>query len=227
MSRAELVKNYLDGQLSRRVFIRGMIATGVSAAAALSYAGILEAEPAAAAIVNFYLVMEDFQFDTPAHLVQGQGVEFANHGATAHNARDTSGLRLFNTGSVNPAGAHVIGALPGAGIYPYKCDDTGHPAMNGRLRVPVVATPPSAGLGSTFLIRWAAAAVSLPPGRVFDVQRRRPGTTAFASWRSGVTSKAANVTPTRRGNYAFRARVRRLSNGATSLWSTPATIHVT
>ena len=48
MSRAELVQGYLDGQLSRRVFIRRLVATGVSAAAALSYAGLLEAAPAGA-----------------------------------------------------------------------------------------------------------------------------------------------------------------------------------
>ena len=99
--------------------------------------------------------------------------------------------------------------------------------MTGRLRVPILATPGTARLGTTFAIRWAAPSAALPTGRVFDVQRRRPGTTTYAAWRSGVTSKAANLTPTRRGTYAFRARVRRPLNGATSLWSAPATIRVT
>jgi plastocyanin len=226
MSRHELVQGYLDGQLSRRVFIRRLVATGVSAAAALSYAGLLETTPAAAAFVDFYLVVDDVGFvPTPAQLQQGQGVQFANHSTHTHSARDTSGTGLFNTGPILPQGQAVIPALPGAGIYPYRCEQ--HTNVTGRLRVPILATPSTAGLGSSFTIRWASPSATLPSGRVFDVQRKRPGSNTFSAWRTGVTSKAASVTPTRRGSFAFRARVRRVSNGATSLWSAPATIQVT
>ncbi len=226
MSRAELVQSYRDGQLSRRVFIRGMIATGVSAASALAYAGILESTPAGAApIADFYLVMEDNFFrSTPTPLQQGQGVEFANHGASAHNARETSGMGLFDTGLVPAAGAATIDPLPGAGDYGYRCDDNGHVAMRGRLRVPVVATPRQAPLGRRFTVRWAKAAP--PPGLRFDVQRRRPGARGYANWRRGVTARAAVFRPTRRGTWAFRARVRRPSTGKASRWSQPVTIRV-
>lgn len=224
MSRSELVQNYLDGQLSRRVFIRGMIATGVSAAAALSYAGLLEAAPAGATVSDYYLVIADFAFTTPVSLEQAQGVEFANHGNTVHRARADTGVAPFDTGDIPPSGAGFIAPLPGAGIYPYHC--VHHTSMTGRLRVPILATPSSAGLGTTFTIRWADASVTLPAGRAFDVQRRRPGAANFTAWRTGVTAKAANVTPTQRGDYAFRARLRRTANGVTSLWSLPATIHV-
>jgi hypothetical protein len=71
VSREELVERYLDGQLSRRVFIRRLIATGVTTAAALSYASILEALPADAAVADFYLVIQDFSFAfNPAWLAE-------------------------------------------------------------------------------------------------------------------------------------------------------------
>jgi plastocyanin len=221
-----LVQGYLDGQLSRRVFIRRLVATGVSAAAALSYAGLLETTPAAAALIDFYLVVDDTGFQpTPAVLAQGQGAEFSNNSESVHNARDTSGTALFNTGAMAPHAHGFIPPLPGAGVYPYRCDH--HTQLKGKLKVPVLATPSSANLGSSFVIRWAAPSVTLPAGRVFDVQRRRPGQTNFTAWRSGVRSKAISVKPTRRGTFAYRARVRRVSNGATTLWSAPATIQVT
>ena len=43
MSREELVGAYVDGHLSRRVFIRSLVAVGVSAAAAITYADTLAA----------------------------------------------------------------------------------------------------------------------------------------------------------------------------------------
>ena len=121
MSRSELVQNYLDGQLSRRVFIRGMIASGVSAAAALSYAGLLEAAPAGATATDFYLVITDFAFPTPVQLAQDQGVEFANHGSNVHNARDTTGMRALQ---------HRSGGASRRGFR-------GCPSRRGHLPVPV------------------------------------------------------------------------------------------
>ena len=120
MSRAELVQGYLDGQLSRRVFIRRLVATGVSAAAALSYAGLLEAAPAGAVPADFYLVISDVAFNngSPANLTQGQGVEFANHGGVAHTARDTSGLQLFDTGSIPPQAVATVACAAGRGPVP-------------------------------------------------------------------------------------------------------------
>ncbi len=41
MSEEELVSAYLDGHISRRVFVRRLVATGVSAAAAASLAGLV------------------------------------------------------------------------------------------------------------------------------------------------------------------------------------------
>jgi hypothetical protein len=53
MSRQELVSAFLDGQISRRTMIRRLIAGGVSAGAAISYAQLLAPERAAAATRGF------------------------------------------------------------------------------------------------------------------------------------------------------------------------------
>lgn len=50
MSRQELVSAFLDGQISRRTLVRRLIAGGVSAGAAISYAQLLAPERAGAAI---------------------------------------------------------------------------------------------------------------------------------------------------------------------------------
>jgi hypothetical protein len=50
MSRQELVTAFLDGQISRRTLMRRLIAGGVSAGAAISYAQLLAPERAMAAI---------------------------------------------------------------------------------------------------------------------------------------------------------------------------------
>ena len=49
MSRQELVSAFLDGQISRRTLVRRLIAGGVSAGAAISYAQLLAPEHASAA----------------------------------------------------------------------------------------------------------------------------------------------------------------------------------
>ena len=66
MDRSELAQRYLEGQISRRVFIRRLVAGGVSAMAALAYADVLVSAPAAAAS-DFYIFVFDYGFTpTPA-----------------------------------------------------------------------------------------------------------------------------------------------------------------
>lgn len=224
MSRSELVQGYLDGQLSRRVFIRGLLATGVTAAAAISYAGLLESAPAGAVAADFYLVITDNQFNNgnPVNLAQGQAVGFANHGLVAHTARDTSGLALFDTVPIAPQGTAMVPAPPGAGQYPFRCDF--HNSMRGTLRVPVIATPTSGPLSTAFTITWAVAGA--PVGLKFDVDRKLPGAVNWVAWKRGVIATSAVMTPGRRGTFRFRARVRRPANGETSDWSVVRAINV-
>lgn len=47
MSREELVEGYAAGRVSRRVFVKGLVALGVTGSAAIAYANALAAAPAA------------------------------------------------------------------------------------------------------------------------------------------------------------------------------------
>jgi plastocyanin len=228
VSREELVERYLDGQLSRRVFIRRLVATGVTTVAALSYASILEALPAEAALGDFYLVIQDFAFAfNPAKLTMGQRVDFANHSFTyQHTATDTTGMGLFNTGPI-PVEGEAFVTIPSAGTYPYHCAEptSVHPAMNAQLKAPVMITPASGTVNTTFTVKWASSA--LPAGYVADVQRKAPGAMAWMAWKTGVTAISSTFKTSARGTWSFRARLRRTSNGKMSGWSNPKTVSIT
>jgi plastocyanin len=204
-----------------------LIATGVTTAAALSYASILEALPAQAAVTDFYLYVQDFSFQpTPARLAMGQNVQFACAGnAYWHTATDTTGMGLFDTGPMRPSG-YAYATIPSAGTFPYHCSEptSTHIAMNAQLKAPVVITPASGTVNTTFTVKWAAS--SLPVGYVVDVQRRAPGTTTWTSWKAGVTVLSATFKTSVRGTWSFRARLRRTSNAKMSGWSNPKTVTV-
>lgn len=226
MSREELVERYLDGQLSRRVFIRRLVLTGVTTAAALSYASILEALPADAAVTDFYLMVQDFAFFTPAKLALGQNVQFASFSHDFfHTATDTSGMALFDTGPIRPNG-YGYATIPSAGSYAYDCSEpkSVHPRMKGKLQAPVVVTPPSGNVNTTFTVKWAAG--SLPAGFVVDVQIKAPGTTAWTTWQSGFTTSSATRKFNMVGQWSIRARLRRTSNNKSSGWSTATKVNI-
>jgi hypothetical protein len=219
VSRQEIVEGYLGGQLSRRVFIRRLVATGVTAAVAINYAGLLDADPAVAGEADYYLVASDNSFSpNPLRLRQGEGTPLYNHGSAGHNAHDITGLGLFQTVAIGHYNGHGdIPAMPGAGSFDYKCDEVDHPRMVGTIKVPILVTPASGNLNTTFLIRWAPGPA--PAGLVFDVQRIKAGQRNFTAWRTGVRAGAANFHPASRGLYTFRARVRKTSNNRASGWS--------
>jgi hypothetical protein len=80
-----------------------------------------------------------------------------------------------------------------------------------------VATP--------FTVTWATGAPAT--GFVYDVQVKRPGSTSYVSWRSGVTTPSAAFIPDAgTGSYSFRARLRKTTNGTFSGWSASKTISV-
>lgn len=231
MSRDELVQGYLGGQLSRRVFVRRLIASGVSAMAALAYVDILRRAPAEAAIgPDFYLRVEDFAFygGAIARLDRGQRVEFAfaSVGLFFHSATDTSPLKLFDTDQVSPQGVAFVDRFVAAGTYPYRCkESTGtHQEMKGTIKVPITVAPAQGPLGDAFTITWASSTLNR---YVFDVQRKKPGEASFSLWKDGVTSLGSSFTPQQKGTFRFRARLHRVSNDATSGWSATKTLQVT
>ena len=111
-----------------------------------------------------------------------------------------------------------------AGTYPYHCSI--HPTlMQGTVKVPMTASPPSGPLGTTFTLTWASAA---PTGSlVFDVQRMDPGSTKFKKWQTGVTTLSATYMPALAGTYVFRTRVRDMNTGAVSKYSPKVSIVAT
>jgi plastocyanin len=230
MSRDELVRGYLDGQVSRRVFVRRLMASGVSAMAALAYVDILRTNPASAGTLgDFYVLVQDYSFTPdPAKLQKrGQRIRFNFSGSSAHthSATDVSPLALFDTGLTAPGGVKFVDRFVAAGTYAYACKQAAHESfMTGTIKVPITVRPKQGPLGDAFKIIWASGTLA---GYVFDVQRKNPGDANFTAWKTGVTTRSAMFTPGRRGTFRFRARLRRTSNGAASGWSTPKTLEVT
>ena len=182
---------------------------------------VLLAAPAAA---TESIQMRDNRYTpTLAQVAQGESVSWTNFGQVVHDSVDDSGLELFSTDIAAPPDTVSIGPLPGAGRYVYYC--TFHPEMRGRLDVPVTVSRATVGRGGEVTVRWARRQ---PPGDlVFDVQRRRPGTSAFAPWRTGIGADATRWWPNVRGTWTIRARVRNADTGEASAWSAPTPLRVT
>lgn len=161
----------------------------------------------------------------PATSRVGQGTTvawtFAQGNALPHTVTDSSGMGLFDSGMRDAGGSFVVD-LPGAGGYPYLDQTSG---ASGKVTVPVLASPPSGGLATTFTVTWSDD--KAPAGLVFDVQIRRPGA-AWVDWKTDQGGRSATFTPDGgAGTYSFRARVRDEGTGAHSNWSPSASIVVT
>ena len=198
---------------SRRWLVAGLVLAGAALPGAAS-AGTVDVE----------VTMRDNAYvHADTAVGQGQAIEFQNFGRVAHDARDGTGLGLFNSPVVSAGDSTTVGPLPGAGTYAYYC--TFHPEMTGRLRVPVTVDHGQSPAGEPVTVRWAVDRA--PSGMVFDVQRRRPGTTRFEPWRTGATALAARFWPAVRGPWGLRVRVRELTGDAVSGWSPTRTVRVT
>ena len=165
----------------------------------------------------------DFRFD-PATVAVGRGgtVVFDFVGPAHHTATDSSGLHLYDSGSVGAGGPSTWFTFEAAGIYSFVC--TPHAGMGGRVEVPMRATPRSSGLHRTFTITWASADAT--GDHVYDVRVRRPGK-PWRLWRSGVTMRSDSFRPgARTGRYRFRARMRDAVTGEASRWSAAVAIRV-
>ena len=155
----------------------------------------------------------------------GQGTTavwtFAQGNAQSHTVTDSSGIGLFDSGMRGAGGSFVVD-LPGAGSYPYLDQTSG---ASGRVAVPVLASPPAGGVGTTFTVTWSDE--QAPDDLVFDVQVRRPGA-AWVDWKTGQGGRSATFIPDAGpGTYSFRCRVRDEGTGAHSNWSPSASILVT
>jgi plastocyanin len=187
-------------------------------------ATLLGAAPASAGQPAVGVQMVDNHYlPSTAAVGQGQPVRFTNFGQVVHDARDRSGLEAFDTGYVSSPDSAIVGPLPGAGEYRYYC--TFHPEMVGRLRVPVTTNRSQVPARTAVTVRWAATRA--PAGLVFDVQRRRPGTSRFVDWRVDAEAAATRWWPATAGTWAIRARVSTSDGTDASAWSPVRTVRVT
>ncbi len=88
MSKEELVRAYVDGQISRRVFIRRLISAGLSVGAAFSYASLLS--PARATAQGLPPDYGDYGDDGGNGRGRGEGREpgdYADYGVSGEPAR--------------------------------------------------------------------------------------------------------------------------------------------
>ena len=140
--------------------------------------------------------------------VLGGTVQWNFLGTVAHSVRDSSGLGLFDTGSITPVDYRTT-VFAFAGNDTVSDPSTGHTAV---VSVPV-SVPSTGALASPIQVTWATA--PLPAGLVADVQVLRPGTSTWASVVVGSTAQSTSYTATAgAGTYQFRARLRNPAGGA-------------
>jgi hypothetical protein len=165
----------------------------------------------------------DYRFDPATVAVRRGGtVVFDFVGPAHHTATDSSGLQLYDSGSIGAGGPSTWFTFESAGIYSFVC--TPHTGMGGRVEVPMQAAPRAGGLHRTFTITWASADAT--GDHVYDVRVRRPGK-PWKLWRSGVTMRSGSFLPgAGEGRYRFRARMRDAVTGEASRWSAVASIRV-
>ena len=140
-------------------------------------------------------------------------------GPDQHQIRVPGGL--ISADVVAPAALPTV--FKGAGTYLIR--DLAH-GTSMTINVPMKVSPASGHIGHSFTLTWASGAPG--KGRVFDVQIKRPGTSAWVFLKSDTTLAKMNFLPdATTGTYSFRARLRKSSNGNASGWSAPVSIAVT
>lgn len=228
VSEPEIVQAFIRGQISRRVFMRRMLASGVSFAAALSYANLLAARPAGASTqegLAFYtapvFVFDNRYVPRNRQARQGATVPWHFENYYARSVTDQTGLGLFDSGP-RTGGARFEYTFEAAGQYPYRNTAGQYPshstagvaAMTGQVNVPLKFRPQTGPLGTRFSIEWAASRA--PSGYVYDVQVKGPSDSGWTNLAVGTAGRRTRYSPTETGTHVFRMLMRRLSNGATS-----------
>jgi hypothetical protein len=183
-------------------------------------AGYQGKELLAASLCEAQVSDTGFSIDTaPIGLGAAAAWMFLTTNLQNHRIRDATGL--FNSGLRPPGGSYTF-AFQGAGTYSIS-DIPTHDQM--KLQVTPTANPLEGSQSTQFTITWASSSIS---GFVFDVQVRRPGAPSWEDWKVGATALSDKFVPDAgTGQYSFRARIRRLSDGKASGYSPRVTITVT
>jgi plastocyanin len=180
------------------------------------------AEAAPAATVN--VTISNFQFSpTPAKLHIGDSVLWTNNGPSSHTTTSDSPFSLWDSGTLG-VGATFSWPFNAAGIFPYHCSI--HASMHGLVGVLGAALPRSGPAGTQFNIR--VSKITAPPQFTYDAQMKVPGG-QWTDWMTGFSPGTVtwDSTGAQSGQYQFRSRLRRLSDGSASGYSPATTVTVT
>jgi hypothetical protein len=156
---------------------------------------------------------------------QGNAVKWVFLGPSNHTVTDASGMGLFDSGTHGLVSYYSF-SFVAAGSYPYK--DKLHSSIKGTVKVPIVVQP--GGELNEAVVTWATQAP--PAGYVYDVQVEQPGSSFFVDWKTSQTATGATFGPgdplyVGAGLYSFQSRMRKISNGKASGYSTPVSISLT
>jgi plastocyanin len=191
------------------------------AAIATMLALLLSTGTTAAATIRIAVPALHYPANTTIRL--GDTVAWANTNTSSlvfHTVSSTAPFALFNLNL--PSGASVSRPFRQAGSFPYYCMIHGALLMHGNIHVPMRAVPSQGTTSTAFSIH--VATIKARTGFVYVIQRRAPGGT-FKLWKK-VTGTATAFTTARAGQWSFRARVKRTSNGSHSGWSPILTVKV-
>jgi plastocyanin len=168
--------------------------------------------------------ISNFAF-TPAlsKLKIGDSVKWTNTVSTTHTTTSDAPFSLWNSGNLGLNGTYTW-PFNAAGIFPYHCNI--HPSMHGNIGVRGYATPASGVAGTQFTVN--VSAIPAPPLFVYDIQKKNPGG-QFVDWMLNVTTKSVTFDSTGQptGQYQFRSRLKRISDGTASNYSPASKITVT
>jgi plastocyanin len=167
---------------------------------------------AATSTVTLSDSMNSFQSGSPT-INFGDGVQWQTNSTTNPH---TSTADKFNLWDLNlPTGSNTYGpvSFPRAGGFAYHCEV--HGGMRGTVRVRMMASDNTPMVGQTISILFAAT--NAPAGFIEQVQKRKVGGT----WKTFATSTGTSVnwTPAKAKTFQFRARLKRTSDGTSTLWS--------
>lgn len=179
--------------------------------------------PARAATTTIQMT-DGFTFDpTPVSVTVGDTVQWHNGSFTTHTATSNTGLFDMTVDQSQTKSK----AFKFAGSFPYYCRFHGSPGagMHGTVNVPDRwLNTGTQHVGDVQRIRIAS--VNAPNGISFNIQFKGPGDDAFHVFHRHLINAVISYTPTKAGEYLFRSRELRESDGALSGWSPPAFVEI-
>jgi hypothetical protein len=153
----------------------------------------------------------------------GDTIQWDFLGPSDHEITDSHGLGYLDTGLHAPVSYWRFTFDLSAELR--TMDLGAFPSNLGKITVPPQVTPSAGTTADSFLVVWALQ--QPPPNIVEDVQIKRPGGT-WVHWRhrQSLLTQDQFVPDAGPGIYAFRTRIRNVSNHAVSRFGPPVTIAV-